>query len=311
MPRHLPLDAKPVPVKAQVDDAPRAASEPALWPSIGEYPIYDAGLYQALASDEKRNDRFRAALKELAGGRVVLDIGTGEQLIWAREGIAAGARHAVAMEVMDDTLETAFRNLAEWGLQDAVTLLHGASTELGVTTRADVCVAEVIGSVAGAEGAASVLRDARRRLLGPGGVVVPHRCVTQAAAVALRDVMGGREPAFAEEAVPLLERIFRWNGAAFDVRLRIRNPERDAVLSSTAAVEVLDFNGDLRAEQEQRVTLVIERPGVVDGVLTWLRIARLPDEEPLDALRDDTSWASVYFPLFDRPVPVAPGTFWT
>jgi protein arginine N-methyltransferase 1 len=129
-------------VKALVDDAPRAASAPALWPSIREYPIHDAGLYQALASDEKRNDRFRAALKELAGGRVVLDIGTGEQLIWAREGIAAGARHAVAMEVMDDTLETASRNLAEWGLQDAVTLLHGASTELGVTTRADVCVAE-------------------------------------------------------------------------------------------------------------------------------------------------------------------------
>ncbi|WP_052709558.1 class I SAM-dependent methyltransferase [Streptomyces sp. NRRL S-495] len=278
-----------------------------LWPSIGEYPVYDSALYGALTSDESRVERFRAAVRALAPGRRVLDIGTGEHLNWARESVSCGASGAVAIEAMAETFRNASANRLAWGLADRVTLLHGESTELEIGPPAEVCVAEVIGSVAGAEGAAAVLADARRRHLVPGGVVVPHRCVTRAAAVNLREVLGGAPVAFAPEAVPYLERIFEWNGAPFDVRLRIGDPDPEALLSTEEEVEVLDFNGDLRAEQERRVRLTVRRPGSVDGVLTWLRIACLPDEEPLDALRDPTSWASVYFPLFDAEVPVERG----
>ncbi|MCC9306034.1 class I SAM-dependent methyltransferase [Kitasatospora sp. RB6PN24] len=307
MPKNFDLLTARVGVRVLVDDAPLTPAAPVMWPSMGEYPVYDAGQYRVLTSDENRNARFRAALRHLAGNRTVLDIGTGADVLWARESIAAGARHAIAMEVMDDTCAAASELIAESGLENSITLLKGTSTELTVEPKADVCVAEVIGSVAGAEGAAVVLGDARRRLLNPGGRVVPHRCVTRAAAVSLSAVLGGREPAFGPGAIPLLERIFDWNGAPFDVRLRIRDPDRSAVISTDEPVEVLDFNGDLSSEQEQQVTLTVERPGRVDGVLTWMQMSCLPDEVPLDALRDDTSWASVYFPLFPREVAVEPG----
>ncbi|MEU6743408.1 hypothetical protein [Streptosporangium sandarakinum] len=293
--------------RALTNHAAESATEPVLWPSIGEYPIYDPALYHALESDHARNDRFRNALRELAKDKVVLDIGTGEHLLWAREGIDAGAHHAVAIEVIEDSHTRASENVIRHGLDGKITLLHGLSTRLDVTAKADVCVAEVIGSVAGAEGAAAVFTDARRRLLKPNARCIPHRCVTQAAAVSLREVMGGDEPAFGPGAVPLLQRIMAWNQGLFDVRLRIRNPVREAIVSGSAAVEILDFNGDLRLEQERRVTLVMERPGRIDGILAWLQLACLPDETPLDALRDRTSWASVYFPLFHQDVPVSAG----
>ncbi|RSS85050.1 class I SAM-dependent methyltransferase, partial [Streptomyces sp. WAC02707] len=113
--------------------------------------------------------------------------------------------------------------------------------------------------------------------------------------------------AFAEAALPYLHGIFDWYGSPFDVRLRVENPPADALFSEGAPVEVLDFNGDLHTQQRTTTRLAITRPSLVDGVLTWLNLWCLPDDEPLDALRMKTNWATIYLPLFDTPVPVEHG----
>lgn len=306
-PRTLELTSASGPLRVLAHVRPAPAGTPALGPSIGEYPVYDADCYRILAADVGRNTRFRAALRALAADRTALDIGTGGQLFWAREALDAGAAGVVAIEVMEPTYRQAATHLAQGGLANRIDLLHGLSTELTLDQPADVCVAEIIGSVAGAEGAAAVLGDARRRHLRPEGRTIPHRCTTQAAVVGLRAVLGGREVAFDPATLPFLERLTAWHGRPFDPRLRVRDPDPAAVVSTDAPVEVLDFNGDLRTGQKHTVTLTMTGPGQVDGVLTWLRIACLPEEEPLDALRDGTSWATVYFPLFDTELPVASG----
>lgn len=294
-------------VRVNVDPEPEREGRPALWPTVGEYPIYDRFLYSTMTTDHERNQRFLAALAKLAPGRRVLDIGTGEDLLWARESVRAGARHALAIEVIEDAFHTAAGTLADLDERDLITLLRGESTTLQFAPKADVCVAEIIGSLAGAEGAAAVLTDARNRHLAPGGLVVPHRAVTLAAAVRLSDLLPGQPVAFAEASLPYLQHIFDWHGGPFDIRLRIENPHTDALLCDGQPVEVLDFNGELRTQQRTTSRLVITRAGHVDGVLTWLNLWCLPDEEPLDALRMRTNWASIYFPLFDRPMPVEPG----
>ncbi|MFB7865474.1 class I SAM-dependent methyltransferase [Streptomyces sp. NPDC056069] len=294
-------------VRVNVDPEPEREGRPALWPTVGEYPIYDRFLYATMTTDHERNQRFLAALAKLAPGRRVLDIGTGEDLLWARESVQAGARNAVAVEVIEDAFHTAAGTLAALDEHDLITLLHGESTTLQFAPKADVCVAEIIGSLAGAEGAAAVLTDARNRHLVPGGMVVPHRAVTLAAPVHLSDLLPGQPVAFAEASLPYLQSIFDWHSRPFDIRLRIENPHADALLSDGQPVEVLDFNGELRTEQRTTTRLTITRAGHMDGVLTWLNLWCLPDEEPLDALRMRTNWASIYFPLFDHPVPVAPG----
>ncbi|MET8561198.1 class I SAM-dependent methyltransferase [Streptomyces flaveolus] len=294
-------------LRVSVDPEPEQEGRPALWPSVGEYPIYDPFLYTTMTTDDERNQRFRAALSQLVPDRRVLDIGTGQDLLWAREGVQAGARHALAIEVIEDAFHKAAANISSLTPRDRITLLLGESTNLHFAPRADVCVAEIIGSLAGAEGAAAVLTDARNRHLEPGGLVVPHRAVTLAAAVRLSDLLPDQPVAFAEASLPYLRSIFDWHGKPFDVRLRVENPSADALLSEGAPVEVLNFNGDLRTEQRTTTRLAITRPGRVDGVLTWLNLWCLPDEAPLDALRMKTNWATIYLPLFENPLPVAPG----
>ncbi|MFJ6140726.1 class I SAM-dependent methyltransferase [Kitasatospora sp. NPDC092286] len=294
-------------VLVDVDPGSKRAGRPALWPTVGEYPIYDQFLYSTMTTDHERNQRFLAALAKLAPGRRVLDIGTGEDLLWAYESVRAGARNALAVEVIDDAFHKAADTLATLDQRDLITLLLGESTTLRFAPKVDVCVAEIIGSLAGAEGAAAVLTDARNRHLVPEGLVVPHRAVTLAAAVRLADLLPGQPVAFSQAAIPYLQSIFDWHGRPFDIRLRIENPHTGALLSDGRPVEVLDFNGELRTEQRTTTRLAITRAGQVDGVLTWLNLWCLPDDEPLDALRMRTNWASIYFPLFDAPVPVAPG----
>ncbi|MCX4632909.1 50S ribosomal protein L11 methyltransferase [Streptomyces sp. NBC_01443] len=286
---------------------PERPDKPSLWPSLGEYPIYDPHLYATMTTDEERNKRFRSALGQLAPGKHVVDIGTGQDLLWARESVQAGARQVTAIEVVDDAFRQAAVNLPSYDVQDRVTLLLGESTSLEFAPKADVCVAEIIGSLASAEGAAAVLTDARRRHLAPDGMVVPHRAVTQAAAGCLADILGEQHVAFAAESIPYLQSIFNWNTAPFDVRLRVENASPAALVSDSAVIESLDFNGTLHTAQETTTRLTVQRPGRIDGVLTWLQLWCLPDEDPLDALRMETNWAAIYFPLFEAPVPVEPG----
>lgn len=290
-----------------VNTAAADGALPALWPSLGAYPCYDPFLYDLLTNDRERNEVFRSALRRLAVGRNVVDVGTGQEFLWAHESVLAGAKHVVAMESMEESFRRASEKLADLGLRRDITLLHGYSTELELADRVDVCVSEIIGSIAGAEGAAAILGDARRRHLAPDGVMIPHRCVTRAAAVSLRDVLAANPVAFSPDAVGYLERVFEWNGAPFDIRLRVQASDRTAPLTAGEPVEVLDFNGDLRLEQENAVSLTVERSGTVDGLLLWPELTCHPDDEPLDTMKVATSWDPVYFPLFDEEIPVAGG----
>lgn len=290
-----------------VDSDPSPATAPTLMPTHGEYPIYDAPLYEAMTADTERNWRFLEALDRYAKDRVVLDIGTGSFLFWARESLRFGARRVFAMEAMQESFRAASQALTGLHNGNRVTLLHGESTTLTIEPKAELCVAEIIGSLPGAEGAAAVLTDAKRRLLTSDAVIVPDLCVTHAAAVNFADLFAGRAPAFSGASLPQLQRLFDWNCGPFDVRLRLANPSREAIMSDNSTVERLEFNGDLLMEQQADVRLTIAQSGVVDGVLTWLVIQCLPDQEPLDALQGETNWASIYLPLFKASVPVEAG----
>ena len=42
---------------------------PELWPSVGDYGVYDELLYYALTHDERRNEAYRAAIGPAVPGR--------------------------------------------------------------------------------------------------------------------------------------------------------------------------------------------------------------------------------------------------
>jgi amino acid adenylation domain-containing protein len=284
---------------------PAEAGGAELWPSIGEYFVYDELIYQGLTHDTLRNRRYLRALQRHAPGRVVLDVGTGADAILARLAVEAGARHVYAVELLERSFLSARARIRELGLEDRVTVVHGDARFVELPEPADVCVSEIVESIAGGEGAALIL-DYARRLLAPGATMIPGRAWTRVAAVTLPEEVRG-DPAFPRTAAHYVRRIWEQVGHPFDLRLCIRGFPADHVLSTAATYEELDFAaGPAAAEYVRHEELTVERAGRLDGLLLWLRM-ELAEGEILDVLEEETAWFPVYFPLFDPGVEAAPG----
>jgi SAM-dependent methyltransferase len=123
--------------------------------------------------DERRTSDYIAALREAVGpDDVVLDIGTGSGVL-AVAAARAGARHVYAVEA-SDIADVAERVIAANAVQDRVTLIRGWSRAIELPELADVLVAELIGNEPFEEEILETTLDARRRLLKPGGRLIPH-----------------------------------------------------------------------------------------------------------------------------------------
>ncbi|HEX7955772.1 MAG TPA: amino acid adenylation domain-containing protein, partial [Pyrinomonadaceae bacterium] len=278
---------------------------PQLWPSIGEYFVYDELIYHGLSSDHRRNDGYLRALRQTVEDKVVMDIGTGQDAILARLCVEAGARHVYAVEIVEETYRIARQRVASLGLADRITVIHSDATEVRLPQLADACVSEIVEAIGGAEGAAKIINSARH-LLKPGGVMIPRRSVTKIAAVTLPEELRQR-PRFTPVSAHYAERIFAQVGHRFDVRLCVKNFPAENVLSSNDVFEDLDFAGGAEVEYEREISLRIERDGRVDGFLVWLRL-ELAAGEVIDIMEEKYSWFPVYFPAFpDGPVRVSEG----
>ncbi|MFI6296477.1 hypothetical protein ACIBEJ_33140 [Nonomuraea sp. NPDC050790] len=279
---------------------------PGLWPSVGEYPFYDRILYYVMTHDHLRNAALGHALRAVAPGRRVLDIGTGRDLNWALEAARSGAKHVDAIEAIEESHAMAAKVAAASPYAGVIDVVHGTSFDVRPAERAEVCVAELIGSIASSEGMLAAMADARDRLLTPDGVVVPAACDTLVGAVSARELFPGG-PAFSRRALPYLRKIFDLYGRPFDVRLAVAEPGPEVLLSTAGAVERLRFDGSTPLEESTRVSLTIERDGDVDGLLCWIVLDAGAGARRLDSLRDKTSWMPVYLPVFDSAVRVRRG----
>jgi acyl-CoA synthetase (AMP-forming)/AMP-acid ligase II/aryl carrier-like protein len=275
-----------------------------LWPSIGEYPVYDALIYDGLARDERRNEQYRGAIRGAVRGKVVVDVGTGGDAILARLCVEEGARRVYALEILESSAELARERVERLGLADRIVVIHGDAARIELPEPADLCISEIVEAIGGAEGAARIL-DGARHLLRPGGRMVPERSVTLIAAVTLPEEVR-RQPRFTRVSSYYVEKIFAAVGHRFDLRLGLRNLDASALLSTSDVFEDLDFQGGASAEYSRPLRLVVERGGRLDGFLVWLRL-HLGQGEVLDILEHTFSWYPVFFPAFHPGVEVAAG----
>ena len=130
------------------------------------------GPHIAMLDDRVRTSAFLAALDEVIGEEdIVVDIGTGTGVL-AVGAARAGARHVYAVEATP-LAEHAREVVRANGLADRVTIVEGWSTRVRLPERADVAVAEILGSDALEERVLPVLLDARKRLLAPDARLIP------------------------------------------------------------------------------------------------------------------------------------------
>ena len=271
------------------------AAKPELWPSLGEYFLYDPLLYYAMTHDERRNASYRAAICKAVRGKTVVDVGTGADALLARFCVEAGARKVYAIEMLRAAHDHAAQLIAKLRLERKIQLIYGDATRVELPEKVDVCVSELLGMIASSEGAAVIL-DRARRFLVPGGVMVPQMSTTRMAAVTLPDELL-RALRFTTISGPYIERLFAETGREFDVRVCIESFPKANVLSTQAVFEVLDFRGRVPEEFESAVELRVTKAGRLDGFLLWLTVETGPGEG-LDALEDRTHWLPVFFPVF-------------
>jgi precorrin-6B methylase 2 len=131
--------------------------------------------------DEARMGAFqRAITATVRPGDVVLDIGAGTGVL-SFLACRAGAARVYAVE-RGPVIELA-RELSEAnGFRDRIVFLPDWSTVVDIPEPADVVVTETIGNAGVDEGILAWTVDARRRLLRPGGRIVPGRIEVWAAA---------------------------------------------------------------------------------------------------------------------------------
>ncbi|MEW5929610.1 MAG: amino acid adenylation domain-containing protein [Gemmatimonadota bacterium] len=289
---------------AYVVPAPQGRGRPELWPSVGEYPIYDDLLYQAMVGDERRNAAYREALRGQVAGKTAVDVGTGGEVLLARMCVEAGARRVYAVEVMENSFRLACQRVRELGLEDRITVIHGDAATLELPEPVDVCVSELIGSIGGSEGTAVVL-DHARRWLKPGGAMLPRRCETWVAAATLPEEIHA-DPAFGELAAGYAELVMEAVGHRADFRLCVKGFPGEALLSGAGVFEELDFTRPVGTPEPKRVELRIERRGRLDGFLLWIRLY-VGERLAVDSLEHEGNWLPVFFPAFYPGLQVGEG----
>jgi SAM-dependent methyltransferase len=124
--------------------------------------------------DRSRVDAFRRAIREVVRpGAVVADLGSGTGILGLLA-CEAGAARVYSIE-MTGMIEVARAVAARNGFADRMRWIHAESKEAELPERVDVIVCDQIGHFGFEAGLFEYIADARRRMLKPGGTIVPAR----------------------------------------------------------------------------------------------------------------------------------------
>lgn len=140
--------------------------------------------HQKMVFDERRTLPLeQAILKLVKKGDVVFDLGCGSGIL-TYYALKAGAKKVYACD-LDDTIKTAQKNLAAQNLSERVVFFNALSNEISIPEKADIIIAETVGSLGFNENILPFIEDARKRLLKKGGLVIPQSIEVWAAATSL------------------------------------------------------------------------------------------------------------------------------
>ena len=166
---------------AATPSAPTATRLSASWSATAglnsddaKFVSFDPSAYRAMRDDPSRTPLFRKALGDRlaaaeggAASQTVLDLGTGPYALFAIMAAEQGAGKVYAVEANKDIAESARAAIKDAGFEKVITVLEGFSTEINLpeNEKADLVVAEIVGSIATEEGAYATILDAHKRLI--------------------------------------------------------------------------------------------------------------------------------------------------
>lgn len=254
-------------------------------------------------ADAHRLDAFaRAIAAVVRPGDVVVDLGCGTGIL----GLLACRAGAARVYAIDDggIIGVARQLAVANGMADRITHVHAYSTRAELPERADVIVSDQMGRLGFEAGVVEFFTDAARRMLKPGGRLLPRGVSTWMAPV---------------EAPDMTAHVEFWNSrpAGFDV-----SPVRHGAVNTGYPATVTPAQwladgvpltemrfGDSPAEAYRgNTTYTITRAGILSGLSGWF-VADLADDVTMTnapGAPDQIGRRQAFLPL-DQPVDVVPG----
>jgi hypothetical protein len=248
----------------------------ALAPGDGEIrairaEVFSKGVghwYFSTLRDEGRHVIYDRALKRaLAAGGRVLEIGAGTGL-FAMMAARAGADEVITCERRATVAHAARAVVAHNGFDGRVRVVAKASTELelgiDMAGPADVLLWDNLANDMMGAGALPGLEDAMRRLVKPGGQVIPARCAIMAALAEDREL--DRRVLGDVEGFDLSP----FNAVAQPAYTHRTMADVVAVRSSAATLFDFDFRGGGPFPAGRVAASVVGSGGAANGVVQWL-----------------------------------------
>ena len=149
--------------------------------------MYSLAAYGDMIRDRVRMEAYAAALRRaITPGATVVDIGTGTGIM-ACLACSCGAARVYAIEPAD-VIETARAIARANGLAERIQFIQKRSMAVELPERADVVVSDLRGVLPLFQDHVPSIIDARRRLLKPGGMLIPRRDVVRVAIAAAAEL---------------------------------------------------------------------------------------------------------------------------
>ena len=254
-------------------------------------------------SDQLRLERFRLAISLIVSpGDLVADVGCGFGvlgLICLRNGAAHiwGIDSTAAIEIARETMQRA-------GLADSYTCIRERSFTASLPQPVDVIVCDHVGYFGIDYGIIETLGDARRRMLKPGGRIVPNqlRLVIAGASSA-----AGREKA-EEWLASGIPAEYHWLREYAVNSKHARMFLRDEIVTEPVVLGAVDLTSDTPDLLAFEASLNVVRDGLLDGLAGWFECQLASDVWMTNSpLADDQINRDQVFLAFDKPVPVQAG----
>lgn len=269
---------------------------PLLFPSVGEYPVYDNNSYKFMQADKQIEAVYKKAIFNNCLNKDVIDIGTGEFADWAAYAMDYGAKSSTGIEMIEESYKKAKKNIKKYGYEKDIQLIHNNSLEWIPDKKYDVCVSEIIGTIGSSEGVINVLEDAKNRFMKEDHIMIPNRCTTRAALVNINEYIP--KLAFHPDSINYIDQIFKFNNKPFDLRLSI-TPAEDKnyninLLSNKVIIEDLNFNSNHFYPSNLRFRT---KKGEATGLIIWIELEVEAGDLIISSLYDKTRWEINYVPF--------------
>lgn len=263
--------------------------------------MYNLLDYGDMTADRVRIDAYARALKKVIHpGDVVIDIGTGTGIL-SLLACRAGADRVYAIEP-DHAIAVARENAAANGFAEQITFIQDVSARVVLPQPANVVVSDLHGVLPFFQSHLPTIIDARRRLLSPGGCLVPQRDLLIAALVSAPDLhaqhIGPLEVIGLDMRAARALTINTWSKVRFEPRQLLSEPFCWASLDYPTIEDA-----GIRAEFQ----LECSRDGTGHGFGIWfdsvlaegVALSNAPGAAPLD-------YGHAYFP-WPEPVHLVAG----